>query len=390
MSEAISKEPERSKLRTFKDVCRKWLYIENDEYIDVVFGVVFANRLDAKPVWLYLVAPPGGGKTEIVQSLDGHPSIYALSTLTPNTLISGKIQEPGQKEEDPSLLPKLDGKILVIKDFTVILKGRNEDIREIFGQFRDAYDGKIRKAYGTGKDKEYESKFGIIAAVTGEIDKHLRLLSSLGERFLIYRMPKLSEAEIEARTNLAAENKSAETQERELKEVAHAVLNLKSESASISQDLMKKLGKMARFIAVVRTEINRDRITREIQSPPDPEIPTRLVKQFVSLAQGIAMTREQTIVTEDEVRLVYRVALGSIPPMRLEVLRCLMAGYPKSMTSKSIAGKIRMGFGVINRCLGELYALGIVDKRKADAEPTTPWDWTVKSKYGDFLREIGI
>ena len=69
-------------------------------------------------------------------------------------------------DNDPSLIPKLDGKVLVIKDFTVILKERHEIASAILSQLRDAFDGSIRKAFGTGKDKKYNAKFGVIAAVT--------------------------------------------------------------------------------------------------------------------------------------------------------------------------------------------------------------------------------
>ena len=117
----------RTALDDFKVTCHKHMVMSNDEYIDVVFGVVLANRLDSKPVWLYLVIPPGGGKTEVLQALDGPGrEIYALSILTPQTLISGQILKRGQ--HDPSLLPKLDGKTLVLKDFTAMLTGKWENL----------------------------------------------------------------------------------------------------------------------------------------------------------------------------------------------------------------------------------------------------------------------
>lgn len=271
-----------------------------------------------------------------------------------------------------------------------ILTGKRDKAAAIFGQLRDAYDGTCRAVYGTGKDTKYKSKFGIIAAVTNVIDKHLRLLSSLGERFLTYRMPKLSDYEVEARTDLAGENRSAKQQEIEIRGAAHNVLYLNPEPSSISKELRKELCKMARFVAVARTEIQRDGQTKEIDALPDPEVPTRLVKQLVSLAMGIAMAREKKDVTEDEVKLVIKVALGSIPPMRLKVLSCLTVVYPKSMTSKNVAGKIRISPSVVRRCLEEMYALSIVERSKADRECTTPWDWTVIEKYGKFLREIEI
>jgi len=189
---------------------------------------------------------------------------------------------------------------------------------------------------------------------------------------------------------LAGENRSAKQQEKEIRNAAHYVLCLHPEPSSISEKLRKELSMMARFVAVARTEIQRDGQTKEIEALPEPEVPTRLVKQLVSLAMGIAMAREKKDVTEDEVKLVIKVALGSIPPMRLEVLRCLTAVYPKSKTSKSVAGKIRVSPSAVSRCLEELYALGIVEKSKADSKPITPSDWTVTDKYGRFLREIEI
>lgn len=381
-------QPKQTRLAVYKDVCRKWLYIENDEYIDVSFGVVFANRLDVKPVWLYLVAPPGGGKTEIVQSFEGHPTIYALTTLTSKTLMSGKIPEPGKKEEkDPSLLPKLDGKILVIKDFTSILSLRSDEIREIFGQLRDAYDGTSRAVYGTGKDTMYKSRFGIIAAVTNVIDRHRTSHTILGERFLTYRLPKLSEAEIEARTEMAAESKSAKAQEKEIKEAAHAVLDLKTKPAGISKELKKELVKIARFVAVARAGIRRDRQSKDIEAPPAPEVPTRIVKQFVSLAQGIAMAREREEVTTDEVKLVGNVALGSVPPMRLEILRCLMGAYPRSMRTKEIVRTIKLSYGLILLRLEELYLLGIVRRNTIEA-PRDAYEWKATEKCGKLLGGI--
>jgi len=382
------KQTKQTRLDAFKEVCHRWLHIENDEYIDVVFGVVFANRLDAKPVWLYLVAPPGGGKTEIIQSFARHSTIYALTKLTENTLVSGKITEPG--EEDASLLPKLHGKILVIKDFTVILTGRHDKAVEIFGQLRDVYDGSCRGAYGTGKDTEYKSKFGIIAAVTSVIDKHLHLLSSLGERFLTYRLPKLSEAETKARTLLAAENRSVKQQEEELKNAAHAVLDLNPEPASISDELKQELAEMAQFVAIARTGIRRDRQTKEIEALPDPEVPTRLVKQFVSLAQGIAMTRERKQVTPDEIRLVAKVAVDSIPPMRTKLLSCLMEVYPNSIHVDNLAQKLRLAESTVRAWLEELYVLEIVDKTKMDFSPVIPYDWKITNKYAELLKRFGI
>jgi hypothetical protein len=51
-------------------------------------GVV-ANYADGDVVWPLLVGPPGCGKSEIVTALTSAPGVWSLSSLTPQTLLSG-------------------------------------------------------------------------------------------------------------------------------------------------------------------------------------------------------------------------------------------------------------------------------------------------------------
>lgn len=377
------------KLQKFKDICHKWLVIKDDEYIDIQFGVYFANMcLDSKPVWMYIVGPPGSGKTEILQAFDGHKDIYSLSSLTGNTLISGKIQGP--KEGDPSLLPKLNGKVLIIKDFTVILKDRHETVAAIIGQLRDAYDGTTRKAFGTGKDIEYRSKFGIIAAVTNEIDKHLGRLSALGERFLIYRCPQITEAEKRARADKASQNINVTAQEREIRKYAHLVLNLEPSIPKLPEYRRKLIRKAALFVARARASVERNRYTREPIYLPEPEVPTRLTKQLCDLAMGITMAREKQQVGIDEVRLARKVALDCISVNRLSVLKILAEHFPAYLRPKEVADALKLSYNTAKYWLDDLYLLEVVareDCRKSKhALPS--YRWKLTDKYGPLLERI--
>ena len=162
------------------EVFRKWLVDLDTEALELVLGVVAANALQADPVFLFVVGPPSSGKTELVRALYGHPATKHLTTVTPAALISG--YESAVFE--PSLIPKLDGKTLVIKDFTPVLEMNREKRAEVFSVFRDAYDGHCGKSFGNGKSKSFRSRFNIIAAVTGAIDQCTESMQSLGERFL--------------------------------------------------------------------------------------------------------------------------------------------------------------------------------------------------------------
>src|SRR6266581_8901964 len=82
-----------------------------------------------------------------------------------------------------------------MKDFTSILTMHRDARGEIFSQLREIYDGQYSKAWGTGKEVNWHGKVGILAGVTGIIDRENAFNSALGERFLMYRIPPVSPRE---------------------------------------------------------------------------------------------------------------------------------------------------------------------------------------------------
>jgi len=114
-----------------------------------------------------LISPSGGTKTEIVRNIK-NKDIYTLDSVTAHSFISGKIDKDDDGNPIPvtGILKEIDGKILIIKDFTVLLGKRREDRDEIFSQLRSLYDGYIEFAFGTSPTPiRIEAKIGLIAAV---------------------------------------------------------------------------------------------------------------------------------------------------------------------------------------------------------------------------------
>lgn len=382
---------QKTRLDQFKEVCHKWLVINNDEYIDVIFGVLFANQLDSKPVWLHIVGPPGSGKTEILQTFSGSDKVYPISSFTKHTLVSGKIRKRGEK--DPSLALKIDGKILIVKDFTTILTMRSEDRLEIFGQLREFYDGSFRKGFGTGEeDKIYYSHFGIITGVTNEIDNHLGALSSLGERFLIYRCPNISEKERFERAKKASRNVSVKQQEKELMLAAHRVLAIQPQKPILPLDIESKIQRIVMFLSRARTNVKRNPYTREPLYIPEPEIPTRLMKQLTDLAIGIAMARKKEFVTEDEIKIIKKVAIDCIHINRLSLLDKLTFYYPEKTTPKDLAKDLNWKPSTIKIWLDDLKILEIVSEHENKdykrGGPELKCKWRLKLKYARLLKKV--
>ncbi|MGH9426862.1 MAG: hypothetical protein ACRD2L_11250, partial [Terriglobia bacterium] len=172
-----------------------------EEALAICMAVVVSRQLKNDPLWMFLVGPPGAGKTLLVESfltLQGKQTEY-LSKITRPALVSGF-----RGEEDFSLLPNLSEMCLIVKDYTAIVSLPTQIQEELYGILRDAYDGHVVVPFGNMEPKRYDNLyFSVIASVTDVIRTHNR--AALGERFL--KLELLDEAhdpKVHIRTALSA------------------------------------------------------------------------------------------------------------------------------------------------------------------------------------------
>jgi hypothetical protein len=103
----------RITISDLRDNVSRWLHIEPEDrdLIDFTLAVYRSNVIDGDPLWGLIIDASGGGKTELLRSFRKRPDSFFLASLTQNTLVSG-YRDQERPDEDPSLLPKLDGKVL--------------------------------------------------------------------------------------------------------------------------------------------------------------------------------------------------------------------------------------------------------------------------------------
>ena len=102
--------------------------------IYVALAGAVANYASGDPVWPLLVGPSGSGKTEVVSSITSAPNVWPLSSLTPQTLLSGF-----ERQGKPASLLLQIGNfgILAFKDLTTVLTMHREARGQIIGQLRE-------------------------------------------------------------------------------------------------------------------------------------------------------------------------------------------------------------------------------------------------------------
>jgi FaeA-like protein len=367
----------------------RWLAFPTDDkqcprydLVDIALAVIVANRMETDPLWLLVVAPPSSGKTEVIRALGDVPDVVPLSSLTPQTFASGF----ERKGTQTSLLPKLTNKILVMKDFTTILTMYREKRAEILAQLREIYDGQFSKEWGNGKSFQWTGKVGLLAGVTGVIDREYALGSILGERFLLYRLNGAPAHDL-AKQAIRQRATWEQDQRRQLRQVVVAYLEtLLPVSPPMADSITDGIVALAQFTARARSPVFFDPKTSAIDLIPEPEAPGRLAKQFDLLARALAIVRQERQVSLETYATVMQVANDTLPTTRQTILQAVIATSPFSATTTEIATATDYPTTSARRYLQELTAMKLVNRKPEGHGMPDKWD--TSDLLQKLLREI--
>ncbi len=367
------------------DVFFGWLRMVDAHLLHVMLACVVANRFDGDPLWLLIVAAPASLKTEIIRALGKLDETHLLSTLTANTFLSGKQTKKGV---DFSLLPKLQNKVLLLKDFTTILTMHRDARSEILAQLREIYDGQYSKAFGTGEEKCWEGQLGFLAGVTEMIYQQTAVHSVLGERFLYYKPVPDDRFQVglQACANTGAERRMREELSNAVKAFMQTVTMC---DVTLPPSERDKIVYLADVVGWGRVGVPRDGYNKSILCVPSPETPARLSKQFTLFAKSLALVRQRTEIGDPELTVLRKVAIDSMIDLRAKVFRFL---YPESheLTTACIARAISLPTATVLSMLEDCMVLGIIHRdRDADidgeSDRKTPYRWQMSASFKALL-----
>ena len=333
----------------------KWLLRKDGGIIRVLVGSVIANKLQADPVWLFLVTASGGAKTELIRGLNKVDGIYPISDLTPQTFLSGE-----KSRKDASLLLRLSREvILTLKDFTTVLTMHRDKRHAILSQLREIYDGQFKKAFGTGETKEWNGKLGFIAGVTPIIDTHYSIYQVLGERFIQYRplQPDPIRLSLKAINNSGYEKEMREEIQNAFADFI-AGIEIPEKKVIVPEDIKNRIAYLSAFCVRARSGISRDGYSREINLIPEAELPTRLAKQLITLTSALLLINNGKF-KEDDYNLIYKIGIDTLPQKRRRTIKILIE-VDDYLTTADIAMKIGYPTNTTRRILEDLYGLKLI------------------------------
>lgn len=344
------------------------------QHLDIFFASLVANlRTVGRPIWLMIVGPPGCGKTLPMIALQHAPDIYAVSAFKPTALISGWGMKGGT---DMSLIPKLDGKILLVKDMSSLLSQNRDVVSEILGLLRDAYDGACSRVFGTGVERKYKTRFGFVGATTPDIDMHWGLNVRLGERFLRYRYHSTDLEQVYSKIDKSLESLTAEDKVDEAIERSCLgyLKGLQEGNTYPKLSSLKQIGRLAQLGAILRTTVARGYRSQEILALPEWEEATRYAKQLAKMALALAYVRGKETNDEQEMEDLKKLVRDGIDA-RVERI-CEVVYQRPNMNTAEIASRVNLPAWTVKMCLDDLVVARVILQHR-DGFVTTwsfpPW-----------------
>ena len=382
-----NKAPEVDPSVTITDVIRSFqelLHEPNKMAIELAVIMMISNLFDTDPIWMFLVAPPSSGKTQVINGLkylcQPYAEVgYSMSAITTHALISGMETKRG----DPSVFAKLDGKrmALIIKDYSTVTSMPESEKLEINAQLRDGYDGYTSKSFGNGVVRTYNSlRFSLLAAVTDDIYNEAVTNQALGERFAklnIGRSNDIAFAEGAMDKALSDDSRASfkENEDRCARMVYSCVMNImkKVEDGAtlpkLSPELQEAIKGISLYVASMRGVVSRDKFRRDyIKSAPYSETGIRFAKMMANVAAHNALMYGRAEATLEDLPLIRRIGLDTIGQRDEEILRRVWLLNREESDREPLKHIIQEGSKytgyTVHCCLEDLVMLDMLNRQK--------------------------
>jgi hypothetical protein len=350
---------------------QSYLHLDDtDALLAAMATAVSTADADRDPLWLMIVGPSSGSKTENIRMLEG----VADSKQSDLTLAGLLTQRP--KAEPSGLLSKLGNgcnAFVTVSDMSSLLnrgggKMSGQATVGVFEALRDIYDGYFSRQMDQ-VETQWTGRLTLLAAVTPVIDQMRAHADALGTRWVYYRLAPIDPEQRNAVAQMVSGRKDLR---QHRSDAARAVASLVTGArgrvggvllSTATQEVVQHGADLAAYGRVV--------VPRDYRGFPDGiphwEEPGRLTGQLDVMARALTALGIGEAAVQ---RIIRHSALSTMPQeMRLS-LEQLVDGEWTS--TKAVADKGHIDRIVCRRALEGWAATGVVDERRRTVDGEVP------------------
>lgn len=351
---------EISTLQDIYETVGSWLGIREIDHnrIDIQLATALSNKIPGTPIWMFIVGNSGDWKSAFSKAFDGLKNCKKLDQLTENTLASGAkdVVDLGSELHDTST-------ILLFPDLACLTSMNTDKKNIIWGQFRNLYDGFINKRTGAGIKKAYENcHVTLLACATQSLRDEILIFSHLGTRELMYDTAT-DPIDNDFKMDKALHNEKYEqemTQEIEAV-VCNFIRHHEVKDIDPDDEMLHYLKKEAERLTILRATAITDKQHQELINPVYPEVPTRLIKQFVRIYRCLKSLDDDY--PDEKIRqIIAHIVDSSGNKVRQLVLSYLKINSGNWCNIPDIQKNTKLGRKPVKSQCETLWNMGIFDK----------------------------
>ena len=362
---------------------------------------------NVNPVALIYVGPPSAGKTTVAGMFEGvmvngYSLVYRSDKFTPASFVTHSARMTETQLAKVDLLPKIRFKILLTPELSPIFKGRPDELAERLSIITRVLDGQgLTTDSGVYGRRGYTGDylFAWIGCTTPFDDRVWEVMAQLGSRLFFLVMDTGTTSTVEDMVKAHSEplhyNEKVEICKKKVGYFVEAlftwyggVRKVQWDAQGDPTEVLTRIAQCATLLAVMRTPIPRD-----LGVTLQPESPLRANSVLYNLARGHALVNGRTQLSVEDLPMVARVAVSSVPQGRRNVFLALAKNEGQPLTVKQVENTGVGSRHTAERVMGALEQLGVMKFEKEGTGKAArltirpEWSWCMAEDFRALLLE---
>lgn len=278
------------------------------------------------PFGLVYVDVPSSGKTIILNFFtDLKELVYSTDSFTAAAFVSHASNRKTEDLAKIDLLPRIKGKVLMVRDLAPILGMRDDDLLKTMGILTRVFDGEGLETDGGCHGKRGytgEYLFMFLAASTPIRPRVWKVMGNFGSRLFFLNMNSVDKSLMTLAEQLSSKLSPKKKEEFCREATKKLIDDIWGRADAVywnkendDKNLLEEIARIAQLVACLRGTINvwKDSLGDETYNHTIPQIekPDRINQAFYNLARGHAVACGRTSLQDDDIAIILKVALSS-------------------------------------------------------------------------------